>query len=80
MAVDEALETTLKCRKQTPEFQELNSILKLVFNAHEVTKVVGVRSVSRALGLPVSGVLLRTSSASAHKTPPTMTSDMRPAR
>ncbi|CAI7577757.1 unnamed protein product [Penicillium palitans] len=50
VAVDEALKTTLKSWKKTPEFQELDSILKLVFNAHEVTKVVGIASGSIEFG------------------------------
>ncbi|KAJ5400246.1 hypothetical protein N7465_010735 [Penicillium sp. CMV-2018d] len=42
VAVDDALKTSLKSRKKTAEFQELNSILEFVFNVHNVTKVVGV--------------------------------------
>lgn len=50
VAVDEALKTTLKSWKKTPEFQGLESILKFVFNAHEVTKVVGIASGSIEFG------------------------------
>lgn len=50
VAVDGALEATLKPSKTTPEFQELNSILQLILNAHEVTKVVGIASGSMEFG------------------------------
>ncbi|KAJ5508957.1 hypothetical protein N7527_011100 [Penicillium freii] len=42
VAVDDALKTSLKSRKKTAEFQELNSILEFVDSVHEVTKVVGI--------------------------------------
>ncbi|KAJ5942958.1 hypothetical protein N7516_003126 [Penicillium verrucosum] len=66
VALDETLEATLKSWKKTPEFQELSSILQLVFNAHEVTKVVGIASGSMEFGpesQPETGVRNRKRSA-----------------